>query len=91
MLSIAADGAVARNAEAARVNQGGLECSSYTWQVGRFTYGVRNSPCQGDSGLTSPFQGRPGASRLFLNNALSDRVGVIVYPSTRDNEGETSE
>lgn len=91
MPSIAPDGAIARNAEAARVNQGGLECSSYTWQVGQHLYGDRISSCQEDSGLTSSFRGWLFVIKLFLNNGLSYCVGVIGYPSTRNSEGETSE
>lgn len=87
MPSIAADCAIARNAEAARVNQGGLECSSYTWQVGRATYGVRISSCQEDSGLTSPFQGCRHVAKSIINNGLSGHLGVIGNPLTRDGEG----
>lgn len=91
MPSIAADCAIARNAEAARVNQGGLECSSYTWQVGRVTYGVRISSCQEDSGLTSLFQGCRHVMKSIINNELRGHYTVIGNPLTRDGEGETNE
>jgi len=91
MLSTAADGAIARNAEAARVNQGGLECSSYTWQVGQPLYGAVVSRCQEDLGLTSDFQWCLGAIKFFLNNGLSGQGGAVGHPSPRNKEGETSE
>lgn len=91
MPSIAADCAIARNAEAARVNQGGLECSSYTWQVGRITYGVRISACQEDSGLTSLFQGCRHVIKSIINNGLMGRHRLTGNPLTRDGEGETNE
>jgi hypothetical protein len=91
MPSIAADCAISRNAEAARVNQGGLECSSYAWQVGHSSYGVKISACQEDSGLTSLFQGCRDTLKSFLNNGLSDKLGVIGNPPTREGEGETNE
>lgn len=91
MPSIAADCAIARNAEAAQVNQGGLECSSYTWQVGRVTYGDKISACQENLDLTRPLQGRLGAMKLFFNNGLSSRGGAIAYLLPRNKEGETSE
>ena len=91
MPSIAADCAIAKNAEAARVNQGGLECSSYTWQVGRETYGVRVSPCQEDSGLASLSPGFRNVVKSFINNGLRGQLVVVGNPPTLEGEGETNE
>ena len=91
MPSIAANCAIARNAEAARVNQGDLECSSYTWQLERVAYGARISSCQEDSGLTSLFQGCRHAAKPFTNNGLRGHFGVIGNSLTRDGEGDINE
>jgi hypothetical protein len=91
MPSIAADCATARNAEAARVNQGGLECSSYAWQVGHSIYGFRISCCQEDSGLTSLFEGGRKVMKSFLNNRLSAQGWVMGYPLALEGKGETNE
>lgn len=36
-----------RTAEAAQANLGGLECSSYTWQVRQWKHGASRPDCQG--------------------------------------------
>ena len=36
-----------RTAEAAQANLGGLECSSYTWQVRQYRNGASGPDCQG--------------------------------------------
>lgn len=41
-----------KTAEAAQANRGGLECSSYTWQVRRRRYAVGMPKSQAESGLT---------------------------------------
>ena len=93
MPSIAADCAIARNAEAARFyqarfNRSGLECSSYAWQVGRPFNGSRISSCQEDSGLTSLFYGRRDKAKSSLSDGSSARRLVLACSPTREGDSD---
>lgn len=91
MPSIATDCAIAGNTEAAKVNQGGLECSSYTWQVGHLLYGVGNPSCQEDPGFTSPLQRRRDMVEVFINKGLRGQGRVIGSPLTHEGKDQTNE
>lgn len=74
-----------RTAEAAQANLGGLECSSYTWQVRQCENGASGPDCQGPP---APTKHDPGAnlekSRFFYSAlmifALAPRA--VIQPGS---------
>ena len=59
-----------KTAEAAQANRGGLECSSYTWQVRRCEHAVSMAESQAESG---PYTAR----RLPRRDIYHNRIRVL--------------
>ena len=60
-----------RTAEAAQANLGGLECSSYTWQVRHRGYGASGPDCQGPPAPTKHDPSDGFEKSRIIYNALT--------------------
>jgi hypothetical protein len=65
-----------KTAEAAQANRGGLECSSYTWQVRRREHAVSMAESQAESG---PYTARCLTRRDIYHNIISVLDCVAVF------------
>lgn len=59
-----------RTAEAAQANLGGLECSSYTWQVRQQECGASGPDCQGPPAPTKHDPSAGFEKSIFIYNVL---------------------
>lgn len=62
---------VPKTTEAAQANLGGLECSSYTWQVRRRECGASGPDCQGHLAPTKHDPSAGFEKSSFIYNALT--------------------
>lgn len=66
-----------RNAEAAQANRGGLECSSYTWQVRRCLYAFCRAESQENS-EKNPANTLAGVSQMARWTSAATSGGIDV-------------
>jgi len=74
-----------RTAEAAQANLGGLECSSYTWQVRHCEDGASGPDCQGPPAPTKHDPSAGFEKSHFIYNALTILAlapRVVIQPSS---------
>lgn len=67
-----------KTAEAAQANLGGLECSSYTWQVRHGGYDASGPDCQGH-----PVPARRDPNAVFRKNRTIYKDVKIFTPASR--------
>jgi hypothetical protein len=61
-----------KKAEAAQANRGGLECSSYTWQVRRCVYAFCMAESQEDSRSGTASERLINGNNFNINSMLDD-------------------
>lgn len=75
MPTMASDSPSPEKTEAARKNQGGLECSSYTWQVRQDVYAFGRPDCQEKSAGTRPRKAYDKSIKYNITGWLIDFLG----------------
>ena len=77
-----------RTAEAAQANLGGLECSSYTWQVSHRECGASGPDCQGPPAPTKHDPSAGLEKNCIIYNALTI---FVLAPKAVNQLGSGSE